>query len=311
MLRSKPLLLATFLMGTVVLAYLLQQLHTARELNAQLQEQLVQVRSRSSAQRPGWLPRDAFQSPVAQSCTEGGGQADAQGPAGPQLEAQRIATAPVPNLDMLKDAALREAQRLRVRSSLQLMYPDMTRQLGLNAEQANALLDLLTRQQIESLTALPGSGQRGEAATQNLASAAAELHNTQQAELRNLLGDATYQQLQDYQQSTGARQQVSQLNITLAASANPLSDDQAHALVDTIAAEQKQLTAQTTERLATTSRGGQQDFVEESLNEQAASAGRVVDAARSYLSSDQVSALQHMLNQSVAINRAVLHAQHQ
>lgn len=166
----------------------------------------------------------------------------------------------------------------RNKAWLAMMYPDVEKVLDLTAAEADALAQLLGT--------LPPD-------------AAVEAQLGSKAGL-----------WQEYKVTVEARRRTSELQQMLARSSHPLSDQQVQQLVPTIVAEQ-QRTAQ--EAIARGPRPADQrarlEYDEESLRATEARYRRIGAAARSFMSTEQVTLMESSQNRALATQRANLQVQ--
>ncbi|HEU5135181.1 MAG TPA: hypothetical protein VFU13_08570 [Steroidobacteraceae bacterium] len=127
----------------------------------------------------------------------------------------------------LADPQQRKAMRAEHRASLEQMYPDIEDALKLDSTTQEALLELLTDQQMESLDAM-FSDLRPEAffGTQRLL----EAENRKLDQLRAVLGDDGLARYQDYTTTVHERRQVRQVDAHLGV-ADKLSPEQKARLI--------------------------------------------------------------------------------
>lgn len=143
---------------------------------------------------------------------------------------------------MLQDPEYRELVRQQQIDGMQHMYGDLELMLGLSREEAARVLDVLAEQQLRSMDqqrpwAMDGS-RPDEAAIREQQRVFAEMKRRNDAELAQVLG-SKFGEWESYQQSMGARSQVTQLRQMLATSDEPLRQDQIKPLVAAIAREQQ------------------------------------------------------------------------
>jgi hypothetical protein len=143
---------------------------------------------------------------------------------------------------LLQDPEYRELMRQQQIDGMQHMYGDLELMLGLSHEEAARVLDVLADQQLRSMEqqrpwAMDGS-RPDEAAIREQQRVFAEMKRKNDAELAQVLG-SKYSEWESYQQSMGARSQVTQLRQALATSDEPLRQDQIKPLVAAIAREQQ------------------------------------------------------------------------
>jgi hypothetical protein len=155
------------------------------------------------------------------------------------------------------------------------LYPELDKALGLTPEEANSLAQLMAR-------------------------------NAQQAEIDALIGPGRAQQLQDYQKTLESRRRMNDLKTTLAQSSYPLSDAQMDRLGPVSRAEQVRRDEDLRARTRPTDPRAQLDFDEETIKATEASYGRVIAAARSVLSPEQLGIMQNSMNSVVTGQRVSL-----
>jgi hypothetical protein len=157
-------------------------------------------------------------------------------------------------------------------TAMSRLYPDLDKALGLNPEEANSLVQLLMR-------------------------------NAPQAEIDALIGPVKAQELQDFQKTIESRRRMNDLKVTLAQSSFPLTDAQVDRLGATSRAEQVRRDEDLRARIRPTDPRAQLDFDEETIRATEASYGRVIAAARSVLSPEQLGIMQNSMNSVVASQR--------
>jgi hypothetical protein len=147
---------------------------------------------------------------------------------------------------LMQDPDYREAIRVQQRSNMTRQYPGVAQELGLTADQAERLFDLLAEQQLtaneqaEFMWDPEGADpaelqQRQEKMQQRWT----EIHQKNEAELAAHLGPEKLQSWKDYQSTLGARHQAEQLRSTLASRGVQLGEDASRAVVKAYAEAQK------------------------------------------------------------------------
>src|SRR5690606_22544868 len=121
-------------------------------------------------------------------------------------------------LDTMRTPQGQEFAQAMMRGVMGQMYPDIAEKVGVSQQEADALFDLLLRQQQEiaadSIGLLTGSVQ-DPAARREIQRNLVEKQRAQEAELAAHLG-ARHGQWEDYQATAAARQQVNELRAALA-----------------------------------------------------------------------------------------------
>ena len=207
----------------------------------------------------------------------------------------------------LTNPTYRDAQLAYSRLEIERQYPDLAAALNLSPDDANRLLDLLTRQAMSQreyeLKLQEQGGLPDEAAVRARQRQNEERRKAVEAERAALLGDAKLRELNQYLESLGARAQVRELRTMLAESDFPLRRDQVAPLVESLAAEQQRHTAER-EKLYNSTRnptnaapeevirymGQRMDLIEQSLE-------RRRKAASLYLDPEQQKRYDEMLGQ--------------
>lgn len=130
-----------------------------------------------------------------------------------------------------RSPAMQKMMRAQMRANQRRMYGDFVEQAGLSKEDANKLYDLLTEQQMVNF---------GDARGMNPADAPTfyeDQRRKQQAELSELLGAATAESLQRYQETMPARSEVEMIARQLESSDNALTEDQRKRLIAALTEE--------------------------------------------------------------------------
>lgn len=159
--------------------------------------------------------------------------------------------------------------------AMRSMFPDLDKALNLSPEEAGELVQLLLR-------------------------------NAPQPEIDALIGQARAQQLQEYQKTLESRRRLNDLRTTLAQSSYPMTDQQLDQLAPVSRAEQLRRDEELRARPRPTDPRAQLDFDEETIKATEASYGRVIAAARSILSPEQLGIMQSSMNNVVSSQRANL-----
>lgn len=213
--------------------------------------------------------------------------------------------------ERMQDPEYRALRREQQRMSMDRMHADLGFALNLPQEEVDKLLDLLAEHQLQSMDNAPPfrPGAEGNSQpSQEWFRQMAENQRKREAEVKTLLGDAKYQEWQEYQQSMGARMQVNNLRSVLEGSSEPLRRDQYQSLVKVIADEQRAEASVRMESLKNRppgplSHADQMAMIEQSIERNAERNQRSRDAAASYLTSGQLERFDRMLNQQLEIQR--------
>lgn len=315
--RFAPLFAASTLVVAIVAGYLFLQLRAEHLRSRQLQERLAQLEFAQGAIHASVAvaPAVTGSQPAPASSA---GQVAAAGLPGQNTMATEVSrpnAARVDVRDLLKDPDFRAAQLAQRRAQLQRTYAALVRELQLTPAQADALFDLMAKQQLARMSEparMVANGQvPGEEAQQAMRNAIQENRRAQDAEIATLLGDAAFVQFKEYQDTLGARQRVTQLRAQLAAQGQLLTEEQFKPLITAVAAEQKLQGQQMADREPSTrgNAAAQLAYREQSLKATEESNRRLVRAASPYLDSTQLEALAALLEQDLAMLRANLRVQ--
>jgi hypothetical protein len=204
---------------------------------------------------------------------------------------------------MLQDPEYRQLMRDQQKIGMRRMYGDMETMLGLSKEEADRVMDVLAEQQVRSMEQRPFFAMDGtqpdQAAIREQQRVFEETRRKNEAELATALGPK-YGEWQEYQQNMWSRSQVMRLKETLAASDEPLRQDQIKPLVQALAREQQQMqmSSMRGQQYGTKpSPENQLRMQEEWLERTAQSHERVRNAVSSLLSPAQMQQLQEQQEQ--------------
>ena len=290
--------------------YLWKQLGAERSLNAELNDHVMALEVAQQAAALAPPPVAAAETPATTSPAS----APAAPAQAPQPAAARQGGAALGEAAkaLLSTDAGKEMTRTMLRSVIAQQYPDLGKELGLTPEQANELMETLTRQMVdqssESMGLLTGNGDP--AAMRELQRKTQEMQKANEAELQALLG-SKYPKFQEYQGNQAARQQVSQLQNALGTGGiTALTDSQRQGLITALGAEQRRINDDNRNALmANQGRpGGSQNYLDQQLQQAADSSRRLVDAASGHLNSQQLDAYRKMLDQQLEMARGVMKA---
>jgi hypothetical protein len=147
---------------------------------------------------------------------------------------------------LMQDPDYREAIRVQQRSNMTRQYPGVAQELGLTADQAERLFDLLAEQQLTATEQAelmwdtePADPAELQQRQEKMQQRWTEIHQKNEAELAAQLGPEKLQSWKDYQSTLGARHQAEQLRSTLASRGVQLGEDASRAVVKAYAEAQK------------------------------------------------------------------------
>ena len=177
--------------------------------------------------------------------------------------------------------AFRKIMRSQMRAQNKQIYADVGAQLGLSKEDASKLIDLLTDQHVD------GMGISRETTDPNeRVRLMNEARRENEQKIADLLGPEKLKQLEQYQQTIPARQEMDMLARQLDGSdADPLSSDQRKRLLAALIEERGRIPAPDFRRSTTS-----EDFKKAYLDWQDDYNARIAAQARSILDAEQYSA---------------------
>jgi len=188
--------------------------------------------------------------------------------------------------DPAMKAYIRQAQIEKIRS----MYTDLFKELKLTPDQSDAFLQTLSDQASKGLAKYMAGAQG--APEQTSAEPATDL----ESQLRTLLGDSGYNRFKEYSDEIPARTTVSLLNSQLGE--NALNSEQSARLIQVVKAEPAELTMGITGAPDKAFLGSQAD-IDSFLAQVGESNQRIVQQASGFLTADQATGLNTLLNNAV------------
>ena len=259
---------ATLVFGSAS-AYLYNDLRETRSESAALQTRVDQLENATLASarhivRNPETPRVNPFGPPTQVATESADARPARKlarpapppPAGQVASVAALGTAPGAAFfrsgwdlgKLMENPEYRDAMKRQRKLMMSRMYPDVRAALQLDDQQADQLFDVLTDQQMQSMSLRPPSASANTAPDPAAMREWQAQHESVQREtdaaLVTLLGDAGVQQWKNYQATLPARAQVRELRSSLEGAGLTLQQDQAERLVAALAAEQQRSAAQ-------------------------------------------------------------------
>ncbi len=196
---------------------------------------------------------------------------------------------PASGLDkMMSDPAMKEFIRQAQKEKIKSMYADLFKELKLAPEQSDRFLELLCDIASKSMERITSPGTSDQSAADAMADLGKQLHA--------LLGDAGTARFKEYSDEIPARTTVSLLNDKLGDS--PLSAEQRASLLQAVKAEPADLTMGLTGAPDKAFLGSQAD-IDSFLQRVTESNQRILQQAGSFLTPDQLAALDTLLTTSI------------
>jgi hypothetical protein len=285
--------LAAALLGVSVAAVVLwQQLRDEREQDRS-------VASATEAQDSGVTSSAPLSARPAVAAEEGMPQAAGTQPPNSGSSTPERSNMAAMAQQMLSTPEGREMARSVLRGTLPQQYPDLAKELGLTAEEAEKFFDLLAKHQTDlsadALNMLGGSGM-GPAETQELQRKLAEKQQANEAELETMLG-SRYPKWQEYQGTAAARQQVDRLKSALSSGSNPLSDAQSKSLIAALGAEQAKFQEEERSRFTPDAARSSTNMLEEQVQRMVDHNKDLVNVADRHLNAEQLAQYRRQLEQ--------------
>jgi hypothetical protein len=188
----------------------------------------------------------------------------------------------------MSDPAMKEYIRQAQKEKLRSMYADFFKERKLTPEQADQFLQLMGDIASKSMEQMTSTGTPDQAATDALAGLGSQLHA--------LLGDADFARFKEYSDEIPARTTVTMLNGQLGD--NPLNAEQSARLLQVVKAEPTDLMRGITGAPDKVFLGSQAD-IDNFLQQVAQSNQRILQQAGSFLTPDQLAALNTVLTQAI------------
>jgi hypothetical protein len=210
-----------------------QQKQLADFQRAQAQQTATTAKLSALQQRNDLLAAEAKQLRSKLAKEESGTPAPVATAPEPKAEAKADKSPMAAYLKMLKDPKMREMIRSQQRMAMPMLYADFVKQLGLSADDANKLYDLLADKQLAQMN--QGLDAMGAGDSANGADPKQAEQDATDA-LKQFLGDSNYAQFQDYQKTAGERMQLNQFSQSLTGQ-NALNDSQRQGLLQIMTAE--------------------------------------------------------------------------
>lgn len=268
----------------------------------------------ASSGTTGELPSTSPDSPAAPpaatvpaGATASAASAPGAVPGAPAGVADSAASPAAGILEAMQSAQGREFTRTMMRGMMAQMYPDIAEEMNLSPDEVEALFDLLARQQddltADSLAMMTG-GVQDAAARQQLQRSVVEKQQAHQRELAAHLG-AKHARWEQYQQTAAARQQLGQLESALAASGNPLTEEQSRKLVAAYTTEMKSITEEEEAWSTSPAALESSNLMQESMERALVAQQRLAEVARPHLTAAQREHQQRQLEQQSSMLRAI------
>jgi hypothetical protein len=292
----------------IVSTVLWSQLHTERQLASGLRKQLSDANAALAAKPRAQpvvaaLPQPAAEVPAA-ACP-----APTEKMTLAAANAIVLADSAKRQKAMLEDAGLRKARVAQMRSTLQLRFANLIKDLGLSEKESDGLFTIIAEGQLreeELLTDRMSSGTAPDAA------AVAEINRVQQEQQQQqknaivaLLGPERAAEYQEYEHTAPSRQRVTNLTNMYTQSGKPLTSAQSKSLNTLFVAEQRRQESEA-KALMAEGQSPQQLLALRKAQAESAIEGdrRVLAGAASFLDAQQIELMRARFEQAAARTRA-------
>lgn len=214
------------------------------------------------------------------------------------MAARVVEAAQRENALLAGDVEYRKARLARARNDLETRYPNLARDLGMSAQDADFLFTVLAESEVHRTAELAARMANGSGA--QLGPEVARVQQEQDVQLRDAiaarLGAARYTEVREYQETEPSRQRVATLGGALTQGGASLTDAQAKSLTTLIIAEQRRKEAEArSEPPGTLSGAREREF---------ASNRRILAAVQSILDPPQVAVIKGRFDRAEAGARA-------
>jgi hypothetical protein len=209
---------------------------------------------------------------------------------------------------MFSDPEMKKSMKAQQSMGIRMMYGDLFKQLGLSAQDAEQLADILAERQME-FSAAAMAGMNGENKPDpEQSNKIADAKKAYEEQLKATLGEANYKKLQDYEKTMGDRFMMQQYDGQFASAGAPLEPKQRESLLQIMQDERLKMkespfTQNNTDPQAALEAIKDPAAVDRFFAQQEEMNRRVLDRARQTLSADQIGALQKIQQQMAEMMR--------
>jgi hypothetical protein len=202
---------------------------------------------------------------------------------------------------MFTDPEMKKSMRQQQLMGVRMMYGDLAKQLGLSAQEAEQVMELLADRQMELAAVGMGALDPNNPNKDDLAKKTADAGKRYEEQLTAVLGAEKYQQLKDYESSIGDRFMLQQFEGQFASAGTPLDAQQREQLLSLMREERKASpndafnNADPAQQMALLRDGNLDQFVAS----QEAMQRRVLAKSREFLTPDQVATYEKVQQQQL------------
>jgi hypothetical protein len=206
---------------------------------------------------------------------------------------------------MFTDPEMKKSMRVQQMMGIRMMYADLAKELGLSPQDAEQLMEILADRQMDLTSASMTALESGDPAAQG--SGVADATKRYEEQLKAVLGEEKYKQMQTYETSMGDRWMMQQWDGQFAASGSPLEQRQKDQLLAVMQDERKKappsaLTSGNTNDPAQAFKMMQsEEAMNQFMNSQQELNQRVLTRSREFLNADQVATLEKAQKQQAEL----------
>lgn len=300
---------ATLIIASATVSVILwRDLHAERQISADLQTLLADAKAALTAcpaLQPvvAAIPEPAPAAPAA-ACPPTAAEKPAAAAATALAESAKRQRA------LLENSEFRKARIAEIRGNMQLRLGNLARDVGLSAQEAEAVFNILAEAQLrqESLVTseLAGGTQPDAARVAELEQTMRDIEKQQKDALVAQIGAERASDVQDYRETTASRQRGSNLTTMLTQAGRPLTPAQSKSLTAALVAEQRRQESEL-RTLAASGQSLQQTQADRAIEGDR----RVLAAAASFLDAQQLELVRARFEQVAARTRSTSAAQQQ
>jgi hypothetical protein len=201
---------------------------------------------------------------------------------------------------------MKKTMKVQQMMGIRMMYGDLAKELGLSAQDAENLLEILADRQMDFTTASMAAMEGGDPAAQG--ANIAETSKRYEEQLKAVLGEEKYKQMQTYEKSMGDRWMMQQWDGQFAASGSPLEQKQKDQLLAVMLEERQKAPPGGGPNIGNVNDPSQafkllqnDDTLNQFLNSQQELNQRVLTRSREFLNADQVVTLEKAQKQQAEL----------
>lgn len=205
---------------------------------------------------------------------------------------------------MFSDPEMKKTMRGQQKMGMRMMYGELIKQLNLDPQKAEELLDILADRQLDLASAGMNALDKNNPDRKEQMARNEEKSRLYDEQLKAALGEDNFATMKEFEKSMGDRMMLQQFEGTFASSGAPLEPTQKDQLLQLMAAERAKMPAKL--NLTNNTNASEQveaiqsdESVAQIMNAQKDFQGRVLAGARQFLSPEQLQALEKVNKQQM------------